>query len=535
MFLPRFILVASLLLPGVLPLSAQQGLVSIVNKKEVTSSFQRLFADSSFLVLKNDLNTAMKRNDKWSAGLCLQRMGQICYRLAHFPQALDYHLQADKIFREQGSSLSMAENLNDIGIIFLHSEQPVLARQQYDEAFAIYKSLGNGPGMALTHGKMGHLFVMLHRYDSGFYYQRLALREYLQMNNKTGIARMYGELGNIYEDLEKYDSAGYYFQKAERLSQQTGDTAIYIEALNNMGDIFRKTGRYQQALPLTRQALNLSLLTNELFHLGSAYRDMAKTYHMMGNNDSAYYYQRIGQAYVQEIYSRENGTQLAILKTMYDVEKKNNEIIRLKATRKITVAVVVIGLLLLVLGLLVISRQRLRIKNDRLLNEQEKQAHQTQQTMMELQEQTLKQELELRSRELSSYTLHIMQKNQFLEKLHLQVDEMLKDDRRDQRKPLKQLQLQINQHFNHDQHWEEFRNIFDQVHQAFFLKLKNHCDTLTRSELRIVALLKMNLTSGDIATLLGISEDSVRVMRYRLRKKLNLQQGESLTMFIQSL
>lgn len=119
--------------------------------------------------------------------------------------------------------------------------------------------------------------------------------------------------------------------------------------------------------------------------------------------------------------------------------------------------------------------------------------------------------------------------------MHQQVDEMLKDDRRDQRKPLKQLQLQINQHFNHDQHWEEFRNIFDQVHQAFFLKLKTYCDTLTRSELRIVALLKMNLTSADMATLLGISEDSIRVMRYRLRKKLNLPQGESLTMFIQSL
>ncbi|WP_315822302.1 hypothetical protein [Paraflavitalea speifideaquila] len=48
-------------------------------------------------------------------------------------------------------------------------------------------------------------------------------------------------------------------------------------------------------------------------------------------------------------------------------------------------------------------------------------------------------------------------------------------------------------------------------------------------------LLKMNLTSADMATLLGISEDSIRVMRYRLRKKLNLPQGESLTMFIQSL
>lgn len=535
MFLSRILLVTILLLMGVMNLYAQQELALTATQKETSSAFDRLFADSSFTELKNSLNTAIKKDDKLAAGLCLNRMGHICYRLAHFPQALDYHLQADKLFRKQGDPLSLAENLNDIGIIFLHNNQPDLARQQYDEAMAIYKRAGDKRGMAFTYGKIGHLFVMAHHYDSGFYYQRLALNEYVLLGDKTGMAKMNGEMGNIYEDLEKYDTAWTYFERAQVLSQQTGDTVIYIEALNNMGDIFRKTGRYQQALPLTRRALELALLTNELSHLGSSYRDMAKTYHLMGNNDSAYYYQRIGQAYVQEIYSRENGTQLAILKTMYDVEKQNNEIIRLKATRRITVAIVVIVLLLLVLGGLIISRQRLRIRNAHLMNEQEKQAHHAVQAMMGLQEQTLKQELELRSRELSSYTLHIMQKNQFLEKLHLQVDEMLKDDRRDQRKPLKQLQLQINQHFNHDQHWEEFRNIFDQVHQAFFLKLKEHCDTLTRSELRIVALLKMNLTSADMATLLGISEDSIRVMRYRLRKKLNLPQGESLTMFIQSL
>ncbi|AXY78442.1 hypothetical protein D3H65_32600 [Paraflavitalea soli] len=535
MFLPRFFLVVALLLMGAMNLYAQQELALAANQKETSSAFDRLFADSSFTELKNSLGAAIKKDDKLGAGLCLKQMGHICYRLAHFPQALDYHLQADKIFRKEKQPLPLAENLNDIGVIFLHNHQPDLARQQYDEALAIYKKAGDKRGMAFTYGKIGHLFVMGHRYDSGFYYQRLALNEYVLLGDKTGMAKMNGEMGNIYEDLEKYDTAWTYFEKAQVLSQQTGDTAIYIEALNNMGDIFRKTGRYEQALPLTRQALELSLLTNELFHLGSAYRDMAKTYHLMGNNDSAYYYQRIGQAYVQEIYSRENGTQLAILKTMYDVEKQNNEIIKLKATRKITVAIVIIGLLLLMLGGLVISRQRLRIRNAHLMHEQEKQSHHAVQAMMGLQEQTLKQELELRSRELSSFTLHIMQKNQFLEKLHLQVDDMLKDDKRDQRKPLKQLQLQINQHFNHDQHWEEFRNIFDQVHQAFFLKLKEHCDTLTRSELRIVALLKMNLTSADMATLLGISEDSIRVMRYRLRKKLNLPQGESLTMFIQSL
>ena len=500
-------------------------------------AFQRLYSDTAFITLKKTFNKALADNDKLTAAICLRQMGKICFQLTNYPQSLEYHLQADKLLRAQNQALMRAENLNDIGMVFQQYKQSALAKQHYDAAFAIYTTSRYDAGIAFTHGKIGQWHMSFHHYDSGFFYQRMALHEFLRLDDKKGIARVCGQIGNMYEDLKNYDSARFYFQRSLELSRQTRDTTVYIEALNNMGDVYRKTGHYKEALPLTRQALALSLRTNELFHLGSAYRDLAKTFHQMGDNDSAYFYQRTGQAYAQDLYWRENATQLAVLKTMYDLEMKNVEIGRLQAVRKSAVAIVVIGiLLLLLLGTLVISRQRLSIKNTQLFVEQEKQTSLAQKALMELQEQGLKQELELKSRELSVHMLHIMQQNQFLEKLHHQLDDMLKEDRRDNRKQLKQLQLQINQNFNHDQQWEKFTGIFDQVHETFVQKLKEHCgDTLTRSDLRLVSLLKMNLGSEEIAAILGISNDSVRVMRYRLRKKLNLQQGENLELFIQSL
>ncbi|OQP52119.1 hypothetical protein A4H97_25545 [Niastella yeongjuensis] len=515
---------------------AQQGNTDMPGTTKRTAAFQRLYSDTAFLMLKKTFTQALADRDKVKAASCLRQMGRICFHLTNFPQSLEYYLQADKLLRQQKQDLMRAENLNDIGMVFQAYKQTELAKQQYDEAFAIYAISHNEPGIAFTHGKIGQWHMSLHHYDSGFFYQRIALHEFLRLEDKQGIARVSGQIGNIYEDLKNYDSARFYFSRSLELSRETKDTTAFIEALNNMGDVFRKTGNYKEALPLTRQALVLALRTNELFHLGSAYRDLAKTFHLMGDNDSAYFYQRTGQAYAQDLYWRENGTQLAVLKTMYDVEKKNAEIEKLQAARKTVAAFVVIGILLLLLGALVISRQRLRIRNAGLLVEQEKQTAGAQKALMELQEENLKQELESKSRELSAHMLHIMQKNQFLEKLHNQLDEMLKDDRRDQRKQLKQLQLQINQNFNHDQHWEKFNGIFDQVHETFVQKLKELCgDALTRSDLRLVALLKMNRGSEEIAAILGISQDSVRVMRYRLRKKLNLQQGENLSMFIQSL
>lgn len=530
-----------LFVPGVLifffsiNLFAQQQASYSIKPRENSAYYQRLFADSSFLQLKNSLGHAMQEENELAAAQCLKQMGHICYHMGYYTQALEYHLQADKIFNKKNKALLRAENLDEIGMVFMQNDQLALARQQYDEALSIYRLSKHDPGMAITYGKIGHLFIKLHLYDSAFLYERRSLNYYMSVRDDEGMARVYGEIGNIYEDMQKYDSSFYYTSRYVSLSEQTRDTTACIEGLNNLGDILRKTGRYTEALILTRRAILLSRLTREEFHLINSYEDIAKTHHQMKNNDSAYYYLRAARQQAEKIYSRETGTQLAMLKTIYEVEKKNVEIMKLKAGRRITVSLVIIGLLMLIIGGLIISRQRLKIKNARLLNEQERNIYESQRSIMELQKQTLKQELEVKSRDLGTHTLHIIQKNQFLENLYRQLDEMLKDDRRDQKKQIKQLQLQINQNFNHEKQWDEFHGIFDEVNHEFFKKLKTRCDNLTRSDLRLVALLKMNLPSTDIATLLGISQDSLRVVRYRLRKKLGLQKGESLTMFIQSL
>ncbi len=386
--------------------------------------------------------------------------------------------------------------------------------------------------MAVTYGKIGHLYEKSHRYDSAFYFQRQALAQYLQADNQQGMAKIYENIGSIYEDLARYDSAGYYFREALRVDREAGDQIASIEVLNNLGDVLRKTGRYREALAQTRQALDLALVTNEQYQLAGAYRDISRSYNLLGINDSAYYYLELSRKHLLDIYSRESSKQVALLQTVYEMEKKNHEIERLQNARKmngvIGAAVVIVIILLIVLGTVIISRQRLRMRHAQILSEQDRRSWETQQQHMQT-------ELENRKLELTTHTLHIIEKNQLLEELRNRLDELVKDDRRDQKKQLKQLHQQINHSFHHDRYWDQFRDMFEQVHQTFFNNLKQYCDSLTPSDLRLVALLKMNLPSGDIATLLSISPDSLRVMRYRLRKKLNMEQGESLTAFIQSL
>jgi len=57
---------------------------------------------------------------------------------------------------------------------------------------------------------------------------------------------------------------------------------------------------------------------------------------------------------------------------------------------------------------------------------------------------------------------------------------------------------------------------------------------MTKSEMRLIALLKMNLSSKDIADTLNISDEGIKKARYRLRKKPNLDSEDDLQAFLLS-
>lgn len=70
--------------------------------------------------------------------------------------------------------------------------------------------------------------------------------------------------------------------------------------------------------------------------------------------------------------------------------------------------------------------------------------------------------------------------------------------------------------------WEEFELRFEQVHESFYTNLLEKHPDLSPRDKRLAALLKLNLTSKEIAQITGQSSKSVENARTRLRKKLDI-------------
>jgi len=73
-----------------------------------------------------------------------------------------------------------------------------------------------------------------------------------------------------------------------------------------------------------------------------------------------------------------------------------------------------------------------------------------------------------------------------------------------------------------ENNWDDFKLHFEKVHPDFFTKLGNAYPSLSQTDNKHCAYIRMKLNTKEIARLLGISATSVQMARFRLKKKMNL-------------
>lgn len=86
----------------------------------------------------------------------------------------------------------------------------------------------------------------------------------------------------------------------------------------------------------------------------------------------------------------------------------------------------------------------------------------------------------------------------------------------------------IEQNISSHDDWQLFETNFEQAHEQFLKKIKDDYPDLTGKDLRLCAYLRMNLSSKEIAPLLGISVRGVENHRYRLRRKMGMEHDDTL-------
>ncbi|MBU2996938.1 LuxR C-terminal-related transcriptional regulator [Cellulophaga baltica] len=146
--------------------------------------------------------------------------------------------------------------------------------------------------------------------------------------------------------------------------------------------------------------------------------------------------------------------------------------------------------------------------------------------LIQIKNEKLNQEIDNKNRELAISTMSIIKKNEFLNNLKTQLEQVKSTSQ------ISNVIKVIDKNINNDDDWKLFEDAFNNADKDFLNKIKAIHPTLTPNDLRLCAYLRLNLSSKEIAPLLNISVRSVEVKRYRLRKKMELPHEISLTNYI---
>lgn len=177
------------------------------------------------------------------------------------------------------------------------------------------------------------------------------------------------------------------------------------------------------------------------------------------------------------------------------------------------------------------QKEELIEKNNAVFNSQKALAE-ADLNFLHLKEKQLQDQIEYRNKQITTHTLNIIQKNEMLRELREQLEHIIKSQSGSASAELKKLLKIIDESFRLDKDWEEFKLYFEQIYTGFYAKLKISHPDLTNQELRHCALIRLNLSNHECASILGISPNSIKVTRTRLRKKLDLPGHQNLTDFI---
>jgi len=330
----------------------------------------------------------------------------------------------------------------------------------------------------------------------------------------------------VYYETDTLYKALNYFEKALAISENYEESTLEALNLRHIGQVALKKNQLKKALPYFEKAKDILITANANKQLIEEYRLMSETNAGLGNFKAAYEHQVKHTELYRDILGAENIKKINELEIQFQTERKekeiaqqNNDIALLKEKEEVAKArqiALVIGISLLILvGLALYYAFRQKAKRNKI--ERDK----------------LDAELKFKEKELTTHALHLAHKNEVLLELKTQLKE-LKSDIKDTR-TYQSIINNINLDINNDNNWKQFSSYFQDVHKGFNANVKDNYPKVTNNDLRLMSLLKMNLSSKEIANILNISPEGVKKARYRLRKKLNLNSEDSLQELVISL
>ncbi len=528
--------------------------------------FQNQFKLDTAIVLLTGCEDFFSINRKYANSLdhgrTLYYLGLARFRKQEFRLSKYYSENALKIFKILGDLKYQVNTLNNLAGVEMVRDNYAQALELYSQAYHLkIENKKSDTSFDTELSNIANVYNRMGQSAKALEYVRKSLALLRKNNDKRSQINTLNSIGSYHSGLGNVDSALFYFNESKTLAIENNNSLMAFNAQYNIANTVSSQGDYRNSNKLVRQALRaydkippsmtitaqqliaknylkLNLPDSCIASATNSYGQVSKNgnkqniilltdllasaYQKKKQNDSALHYLKINYAYKDSLYNQESQRKLSTLYAEIETIEKQNEIAILQREQKLDRAennllqvVIFLGTLLMALTIitLVLTNRNKRKKQMLITYE-------------------LQKELELKKRDLNQQALRMIYINNGLS----EVQEGLKKIRVETPGSQQDVQHLLNSiHINKslEKEWDNFNEYFGSVHVGFYEKFNTAFPSLTIMEKRLAGLVKMNLTNSEIASVLNIESKSVKMAKYRLKKKLGLDDEQDIFQFLQ--
>ncbi|GMN08941.1 hypothetical protein MTsPCn9_06030 [Croceitalea sp. MTPC9] len=484
----------------------------------------------------NDKNLSYNKRNKDSVGIAysLDFKGRINESRGYYQIALENVLESLKMLpiidAPINKNVRIADAKNHLAAIEQNLGNFKKAIEYNKEALEIYINQDDTHYQAVALIDLGKSYKSMENYDKAKELFLQGIEKAKKTNVSSIEASALTELGSLYNIAKNYNKAieslGESIRIAENISSKRRGSISRLE----LAETYLNLNQYDRTINLCNEIIKYAEGSGNNTILRDAYNKRSLAY--QNNNSSAALedfkkFKKLNDS----IYNRDKISKVEELRIIYETEKKEAEIalqeeeiktLNQKSRADNLQKGLYAGGMASALGLFGLSvfGYRQRIKKNRIAREK--------------QEEIYKKEIEHKQKELTSQTLHLVQKNTFIQEL-MENLENVKNSPDKFKTEFRRIVMLLKKENASDKDWAVFKTYFAEVHNDFDQKLKTLSADISEKEIRLAAFLRMNLTTKEIAATLNVLPDSILKSKYRLKKKLSLDKKNDLTSFLNTL
>lgn len=428
---------------------------------------------------------------------------------ANYVEAMQTYLQLMDSALVHADSFAYYDAKLDIATVHDRTNELDKAIELSKDVVAAYLRSGDTLRIGRGYNTLGGFYTRAKRPEEGMATLQLGFEILRQHPSLPHRCAAYNQMAFTYSDAGHWDQAMPLLDTALILIRASGEIDLLPGILLNNGDCRRRLQQWPEARALLQEAFVVADSLHQIHIKARVLERLSQIAEAEDQPGKALELYKQAKVIRDSLFTSEKNRNIQELTVQYETLEKENALRELRMQAKMDAiwkyaAAVIIMLLLAFFGFIYV-KQREKRHRDQL-------------------------ELRINRQHLQDISQLLLSKNTQIGEL----ESRLGDIPQQEENSASITESWYNMRILTENDWQLFKSFFEKSHPRFLFNMRKKHPELSSAEERLLLLIKLNFSRQEVAATLGISPESVKKARQRLRKRLGLEKDDNLESYVRS-